>query len=97
MARETYLTQNDSKLAIDTMLRLIEEEVRKGNRVELRNFGVFEPKTRKARACNTTLKQGQFTKGILPERRTIKFKVSPKLQAEMTEAKQINDRNTSES
>ena len=49
ISNETKLTQQDVMLVVQKTLDHISEAVSSGNTVELRNFGVFEVKVRKAR------------------------------------------------
>jgi integration host factor subunit beta len=60
------------KRVIQCFLDEIMEELGKGNRLEFRDFGVFESKIRAARVAQNpkTLEQVQ-----VPEKRTVKFKV----------------------
>lgn len=60
------------KRIIQTFLDEIVEELGQGNRLEFRDFGVFECKIRAARVAQNpkTLERVQ-----VPEKRTVKFKV----------------------
>lgn len=48
-AKAHNVTQREAAEIIQTVLERITEELGGGNRLELRNFGVFEPRLRKAR------------------------------------------------
>jgi len=60
------------KTVIQTFLDTIIEELSKGNRLEFRDFGVFESRTRAARRAQNpkTLQKVQ-----VPPKRTVKFKI----------------------
>ena len=60
------------KKIVQQFLNEIENELGKGNRLEFRDFGVFETKLRKARKAQNpkTLEPVE-----VPEKRTVKFKV----------------------
>lgn len=60
------------KRTVQAFLDLIIEEIAKGNRLEFRDFGVFEVKERAARSAQNpkTLQRVQ-----VPAKRTVKFKV----------------------
>jgi nucleoid DNA-binding protein len=49
ISEETRLTQQEVLDVVQKTLDYIAEALSKGDKVELRNFGVFEVKTRKAR------------------------------------------------
>ena len=60
------------KKIVQMFLDEITEELAQGNRLEFRDFGVFETKLRKARRAQNPRK-GEAV--WVPERRTVKFKV----------------------
>ncbi|MBL8760523.1 MAG: integration host factor subunit beta [Phycisphaerae bacterium] len=68
----TKLKRLDVKNAVQEMLEQIIVELQKGNRLELRDFGVFEVKQRKPRVAQNpkTLERVE-----VPARKTVKFKV----------------------
>ncbi len=49
VAEKHNIVQAEAKSIIQTVLDQIIEEIGKGNRLELRDFGVFEPRARAAR------------------------------------------------
>lgn len=58
---------------VEEVLVQIAEQVMLGHKVELRGFGIFEPYTRKQKIVRNPRKpQVEF---ILPERKTIKFRI----------------------
>jgi integration host factor subunit beta len=72
IAARTQLKRSDVKLVVQMFLEGIVDELGRGNRIEFRDFGVFEIKVRKPR-------QAQNPKTLepvaVPARRTVKFKV----------------------
>ena len=49
LAQKANLSKTDAKKAVDTIFDEILTALEKGNRVELRNFGIFSLRTRKPR------------------------------------------------
>ena len=49
VAEENHLSHVDAKAAIDSCFKLIEEALLKGESVNIKNFCVFEPKTKAGR------------------------------------------------
>lgn len=70
------------KKVVQMFLDEIIEELGRGNRLEFRDFGVFETKTRKARRAQNprTLEPVK-----VPEKRTVKFKVGRLMKAKLDE------------
>ncbi len=64
------------KAVIQAFLDNAIDELGKGNRIELRDFGVFEVKTRQARKAHNPK---TLTSVQVPEKRTIKFKVGRRM------------------
>lgn len=71
------------KKVVQMFLDEIVEELGKGNRLEFRDFGVFETKLRRARRAQNprTLEPVR-----VPEKRTVKFKVGRLMKARLDEA-----------
>ena len=78
IAEETKLTQNEVAEVVQKTLDYIAEELADGRTVELRNFGVFEITTRKARKGRNPNKPQDEV--IIPERTVIKFKTGRELK-----------------
>jgi len=49
VSRSTGLTQSETKIAVEELLSVVVEELKGGNTIELRGFGTFFSKMRKAR------------------------------------------------
>src|SRR3954454_24323126 len=70
------------KKVIQQFLDQIVEELGKGNRLEFRDFGVFETKLRKARKAQNPK---TLEPVALPEKRTVKFKVGRLMKQRLAE------------
>lgn len=72
IADKTGVQQISAKEVIQTFLDEIINELARGNRLEFRDFGVFEPKTK---ACRVARNPRTGDKVEVPEKTTVKFKV----------------------
>src|SRR5437588_3265053 len=72
ISEETGLIQNQVLGIVQKILDYIAEAVAQGRKVELRNFGVFEVKVRKARVGRNPNNPG--TDVPIPQRAVVKFK-----------------------
>ncbi len=72
ISNETGLIQQDVLAVVQRTLDYISEAVARGETVELRNFGVFEVKVRKARVGRNPNKPEKDVR--LPPRAEVKFK-----------------------
>ena len=66
---------------VDAVLELITDQLSKGNRVELRNFGIFEVVQRKAKKARNVF-AGTVVK--IPRRKVVKFWMGKDLQNRVT-------------
>ncbi len=78
---ETGLIQSQVFDVVQKTLDHIAESLAKGDKVELRNFGVFEVKTRKARVGRNPNKPE--TDVPIPARAMVKFKAGKEMRAEV--------------
>ena len=78
---ETGLTQQQVFDVVQKTLDHIAEALAKGDKVELRNFGVFEIKIRKARVGRNPNKPE--TDVSIPARATVKFKAGKEMRIEV--------------
>lgn len=76
------LRQKDAALILDAVVRGLTDEIKSGNRIELRGFGVFMPRVRAAKAAYNP-RTGKIMK--LTAGRTILFRPSPELTKRMNE------------
>ncbi len=72
ISEETGIIQQDVLKVVQKTLDYIAEALAKGDKVELRNFGVFEVKVRKARIGRNP--NAPETDVPIPERTVVKFK-----------------------
>ena len=78
---ENGLTQQQVFDVVQKTLDYIAEALAKGDKVELRNFGVFEIKIRKARVGRNPNKPEADV--AIPARATVKFRAGKEMRAEV--------------
>ena len=81
ISEETGLIQTQVFDVVQKTLDYISEALAKGDKVELRNFGVFEVKVRKARVGRNPNKPA--TDVAIPARAMVKFKAGKEMRAEV--------------
>src|SRR5277367_745196 len=81
ISAETGLVQQQVLDVVQKTLDYIAEAVSKGDKVELRNFGVFEVKVRKARIGRNP--NAPATDVPIPQRAVVKFKPGKEMRAEV--------------
>ncbi len=81
ISTETGLVQQQVLDVVQRTLDYIAEAVSKGDKVELRNFGVFEVKVRKARIGRNP--NAPATDVPIPQRAVVKFKPGKEMRAEV--------------
>jgi nucleoid DNA-binding protein len=79
ISEETDMSQERVLEIIQRTLDCIAEALAKGEKVELRNFGVFEVKVRKARIGRNPNAPG--TDVPIPERSVVKFKAGKEMRS----------------
>ena len=79
IASETGMNQQHVFDVVQKTLDHISEALAKGDKVELRNFGVFEVKVRKARVGRNP--NAPETDIPIPERAVVKFKAGKEMKA----------------
>ena len=78
---ETHIGQQQVLEVVQRTLDYITEALAKGDKVELRNFGVFEVKVRKARVGRNPNRPE--TDVPIPARSMVKFKAGKEMRAEV--------------
>ena len=78
ISNETGLVQQQVFDVVQKTLDYIAEALAKGDKVELRNFGVFEIKVRKARVGRNPNKPDADV--VIPARATVKFKAGKEMR-----------------
>src|SRR5215475_3150240 len=81
ISEETGLVQQQVLDVVQKTLDYIAEALSKGDKVELRNFGVFEVKVRKARIGRNP--NAPETDVSIPERAVVKFKPGKEMRADV--------------
>lgn len=81
ISNETGLIQQEVLDVVQKTLDYIAESLAKGDKVELRNFGVFEVKVRRARIGRNP--NAPETDVPIPERSVVKFKPGKEMRAEV--------------
>jgi nucleoid DNA-binding protein len=81
ISEETGMVQQQVLEVVQKTLDYIAEALAKGDKVELRNFGVFEVKVRKARVGRNP--NAPATDVPIPERSVVKFKPGKEMRAEV--------------
>ncbi len=81
ISEETGLIQQQVLTVAQKTLDYISEALAKGDKVELRNFGVFEVKVRKARIGRNP--NSPATDVPIPERAVVKFKPGKEMRADV--------------
>ena len=81
ISTETGLVQQQVLDVVQKTLDYISESLAKGRKVELRNFGVFEVKVRKARVGRNP--NAPETDVPIPERAVVKFKPGKEMREEV--------------
>jgi nucleoid DNA-binding protein len=81
ISNETGLIQQQVLDVVQKTLDYIAEALAKGDKVELRNFGVFEVKVRRARIGRNP--NAPETDVPIPERSVVKFKPGKEMRAEV--------------
>ncbi|MAF27435.1 MAG: HU family DNA-binding protein [Gemmatimonadota bacterium] len=82
IARSTGLTKKDTALAVDQLIHAIKGALCEGRHIELRGFGTFKVKQRKARTARNP-RTGDPVQ--LPPRKVAVFKVSRDLKERITQ------------
>ncbi len=81
ISEETGIIQQQVLDVVQKTLDYIAEALAKGDKVELRNFGVFEVKVRKARIGRNP--NAPATDVPIPERSVVKFKPGKEMRTEV--------------
>lgn len=81
ISEETELVQQQVFEVVQKTLDYIAEALAKGEKVELRNFGVFEVKVRKARVGRNP--NAPETDVTIPQRAMVKFKAGKEMRADV--------------
>ncbi|MBL0921904.1 MAG: HU family DNA-binding protein [Phycisphaerales bacterium] len=83
IAVDTDLSRVQIKDVVQSLLDHIITELARDNRIELRDFGIFEPKQR---APRTAQNPRTLERVVVPARRTVKFKAGRLMQQSLAPA-----------
>ena len=82
IAREVGITKVKAELAVDSIIHALKESLARGDRIELRGFGVFEVKRRAPRKARDP-RTGETMD--VPERNVVVFRPGRALEARLAE------------
>ena len=82
ITEKTHSKPQTVKIIVQQLLDQITVELAKNNRLELRDFGVFEPQTRQARTAQNPRTLENIT---VPAKRVVRFKMGRMMRARMNE------------
>ncbi len=88
IAETTGISKTMAQDIVQELFDYMIEELAKGNRFEIREFGVFESVIRKPRIANIVSKNQRVT---LPSRATVIFKPGKRMKESLARAFQIGD------
>jgi integration host factor subunit beta len=77
VAAETQLPRGDVRRAVQSFLEHVIDELSKGNRLEFRDFGVFETRERAGRVAQNPK---TLERVAVPPRKSVRFKVGRLMQ-----------------
>ncbi|MBD3426302.1 MAG: integration host factor subunit beta [Candidatus Omnitrophica bacterium] len=83
IAEETNLKQVEVKEVVQRTFDMIIESLRQGDKVELRNFGIFKVKTRKGRLGRNPRTGESVT---IPDKKVVSFKPGMKMKTDVEDA-----------
>ena len=89
ISNETGLVQQQVLDVVQKTLDYIADALAKGDKVELRNFGVFEVKVRKARVGRNP--NAPETDVPIPQRAVVKFKAGKEMRADVLKLSPAKD------
>lgn len=90
ISEETNLNQQKVFRVVQKTLDYITEALAKGGKVEIRNFGVFEVKVRKARIGRNP--HAPEADVLIPERSVVKFRPGKEMRAEVLKLRPTSSR-----
>ena len=80
IAEETKLKQIDVKEVVQRTFDIIIESLKTGDKVELRNFGIFKVKTRKGRVGRNPRTGDSVS---IPDKKVVSFKAGMKMKIDV--------------
>jgi nucleoid DNA-binding protein len=86
IAERLQINQLDVRRVVEDFIKNIKSQIQAGNRIEIRDFGVFEIKIRKPRIGRNPKKPQDVV--TIPERKIVHFKVGREFKKLIVENKQ---------
>ena len=90
VATETDLSRSDVRRAVQSFLDHVIGELARGNRLEFRDFGVFEIRERAGRVAQNPKTLGRVS---VPPRKSVRFKVGRLMQQSLEDGTVVISRN----
>lgn len=89
VAQETQLPRADVRRVVQSFLEHVIDELSKGNRLEFRDFGVFEIRERAGRVAQNPKTLERVT---VPPRKSVRFKVGRLMQQSLEGGEAVGGR-----
>jgi integration host factor subunit beta len=86
VADESGIKRTTVKCVLTTFLSCVGKELARGNRLEFRDFGVFEVRERASRKAQNPR---TLQPVVVPAKRTVKFKVGREMRAQLDNGSSI--------
>lgn len=80
VAEQAHLSKKDAKAAIDVSIDLIQNALKKGQEVNITNFGVLTPKQRKSRDGTDPKSHNRIT---IKGKKTVQFRLAKSFKEEL--------------
>lgn len=82
VAKQLEMNEKDALVVVDGILESLKEVICESRRLEIRDFGVFQVKTRKARVGRNPRDKKEYP---IPERQVLTFHVGKELKKKLEE------------
>lgn len=86
VTEETGLKRTDVQAAVESFISVLMDELGKGERIEIRDFGVFDVRTRKARMAQNPRTLQRIS---VPAKCTVRFKAGRQLRVRLGEEEPV--------
>lgn len=86
VTEETGLKRTDVQAAVESFISVLMDELGKGERIEIRDFGVFDVRTRKARMAQNPRTLQRIS---VPAKSTVRFKAGRQLRVRLGEEEPV--------
>ncbi|MFZ9882362.1 MAG: HU family DNA-binding protein [Phycisphaerales bacterium] len=89
VSQETGISRADVRRTVQSFLEMVIDELSRGNRLEFRDFGVFEIRERAGRVAQNPK---TLERVAVPPRKSVRFKVGRLMQQSLTEGGAVLER-----